>query len=220
MPTVPEELFLDCVHMAVARNAEYIPPAEFAGSLYIRPVQFGSGCQIGLEPPDEFVFAVFVQPHIAFHGHGSLRALVAEDFDRAATRGTGSVKLGGNYAPVIRWSREAKKEENGGYGVLLHVDSKTQTYIDEFSTSGFIGVDNAGRVPKVAIADSPAVIDSITSSSIAELAKSFGWQVEKRQVSGLYHRVAYSAFSSYHLTVMSFNRSASMSSQTSRKCLQ
>ncbi|KAI8628157.1 putative branched-chain amino acid aminotransferase [Xylariaceae sp. FL1651] len=190
MPPVSEQLFLDCIHMAVARNAEYVPPADFSGSLYIRPVQFGSGCQIGLEPPDEFIFAVFVQPHIAFHGHGALRALVAEDFDRAATRGTGNVKVGGNYAPVIRWSREAKKDANGGWGVLLHVDSKTQTYIDEFSTSGFIGIqgprqgttEESSGCPTIVIADSPAAIKSITSSSVAELARSFGWTVEKRQV--------------------------------------
>lgn len=186
MPPVPEQLFLDSVHMAVALNAKYIPPAEFSGSLYIRPVQFGSGCQIGLEPPDEFVFSVFVQPHIAFHGHGALRALVAEDFDRAATRGMGSYKVGGNYAPVMRWSREAKA---AGFGVLLHVDSATQSYIDEFSTSGFIGIQpppedaaKEGTGPKIVIADSPAAIGSVTSNSVAELAKSFGWEVEKRQV--------------------------------------
>lgn len=191
MPPVPESLFLRSVHMAVALNAEYIPPHDFAGCLYIRPFQFGSGCQIGLEPPDEFTFAVFVQPHIAFHGRGTLlKALVAEDFDRAATRGTGNVKVGGNYSPVIKWSREAKKPENGGWNVLLHVDSKTQTCIDEFSTSGFVGITNPGHkdaeglnTPTVVVADSPAAIESITSDSVVQLAASFGWKVEKRVVS-------------------------------------
>lgn len=196
MPAVPEPLFLACVHMAIARNAKYVPPADFHGSLYVRPFQFGSSCQIGLKPPDEFLFVVFVQPHIAFHGSGALRALVAETFDRAATRGTGNVKVGGNYAPVARWAREAEKD---GWGVLLHVDSKTQTYIDEFSTSGFVGIQhassasaiggasigNAGGRTRVVIADSPAAIESITSDSVAELARSFGWDVDKRRVSAI-----------------------------------
>lgn len=199
MPPVPESLFLQAVHMAVAKNAKFIPPHDFHGSLYIRPLQFGSSCQIGLEPPDEYIFCVFVQPHIAFHGHGvALKALVAEDFDRAATRGTGHVKVGGNYAPVIKWSREAKREENGGWNVLLHVDSKTQTYVDEFSTSGFIGIvgtlapqeanDDPGLAeeetvaPKVVLADSPACIKSITSDCVEALAISLGWSVERRQV--------------------------------------
>ncbi|KAK7423087.1 hypothetical protein QQZ08_009254 [Neonectria magnoliae] len=186
MPPVPEPVFLKAVHMAVALNAEYVPPHDFPGSLYIRPFQFGSGCQIGLEPPDEFTFCVFVQPHIAFHGHGTLRALIAEDFDRAATRGTGNVKVGGNYAPVIRWSREAKKVENGGWDVLLHVDSQSQTCVDEFSTSGFIGImcpaegAEQERIPTVVRADGAAAIESITSDSVAWLARSFGWEVTKR----------------------------------------
>lgn len=185
MPPVPHDLFLDCVHMAVALNAEFIPPADFPGSCYIRPFQFGSSCQIGLEPPDEFVFCVYVQPHIAFHGHGALKALVAEDFDRAATRGMGRFKVGGNYAPVIRWSSEAKEQ---GAGVLLHVDSETQTYIDEFSTSGFIGIQTSHSAsendsqPKLVIADSAAAIKSITSETVRELAQSLGWEITKRPV--------------------------------------
>lgn len=190
MPIVPEALFLQAVHMAVALNAEFVPPYELPGSMYIRPLQFGSGCQIALDLPDEFTFCVYVQPFISYYERGaSLRALVAERFDRAATRGTGNVKVGGNYAPVIRWSREAKKEENGGFNVLLHVDSETQTYVDEFSTSGFIAIINpghdnyAGLIPKVVLADSPAAIESITSDSVAKLAESFGWKVERRKVS-------------------------------------
>lgn len=198
IPAVPEPLFLTCMHMAIARNPKYVPPADFYGSLYVRPFQFGSSCQIGLKPPDEFLFVVFVQPHIAFHGTGALRALVAESFDRAATRGTGNVKVGGNYATVARWAREAEKD---GWGVLLHVDSKTQTYIDAFSTSGFVGIQHGsssasaiggasagnagGGRTRVVIADSPAAIESITSNSVAELARSFGWEVDKRRVSAI-----------------------------------
>ncbi|CAI6312094.1 unnamed protein product [Periconia digitata] len=190
MPAVPEELFLKAVHLAVARNAEFVPPADYTGSLYIRPLEFGSGCQIGLDQPDEYMFCVFVHPQgIDLYGNGTLRALVCEDFDRAATRGTGSFKVGGNYAPVMKWSREAKKPENGGWGVLLHVDSKTQTYIDEFSSSGFIALstaldpDTQCERTTVVLATSPAALESITAVTVSELASSFGWEVVKRQVS-------------------------------------
>ncbi|KAK1590717.1 branched-chain-amino-acid aminotransferase [Colletotrichum navitas] len=179
MPEVPEEIFLESVHLAVRRNAEYVCPHEVEGSLYIRPFQFGSSAQIGLEPPDEFLFCVFVQPHIGFHGRGSIKALVLDDFDRAATRGSGAVKVGGNYAPVIRWTAEARKK---GYNVLLHVDSQTQTEIDEFSTSGFIGIQEGDRETVVVIANSKAAIESITADSAAKIAVELGWRVEKRTV--------------------------------------
>ncbi|KAG8664408.1 Aminotransferase fpaps4 [Fusarium poae] len=184
MPPVPENLFLDCVHMAVAKNAEFVPPHDFAGNMYIRPLQFGSSAQIGLDLPDEFTFCVFVQPHPPLHGHAPLTALVAEDFDRAATRGTGNSKVGGNYGPVLKWLREAKKSENGGWGVLLHLDSKTQSYVDEFSTAALIGIVDTknDEAPTLVVAHSDAVINSITADSVAKIAQSFVWKVKKRLV--------------------------------------
>ncbi|KAH7173138.1 aminotransferase [Fusarium flagelliforme] len=184
MPPVPENLFLDCVHMVVAKNAEFVPPHGFAGNMYIRPLQFGSSAQIGLDLPDEFTFCVYVQPHPPLHGHAPLTALVAEDFDRAATRGTGNSKVGGNYGPVLKWSREAKKLENGGWGVLLHLDSKTQSYVDEFSTAALIGIVESknDEAPTLVVAHSDAVINSITADSVAKIGQSFGWKVEKRMV--------------------------------------
>ncbi|KAF6832076.1 branched-chain-amino-acid aminotransferase [Colletotrichum musicola] len=179
MPEVPKDLFLKSVHLAIRRNAEYVCPHDVKGSLYIRPFQFGSSAQIGLDPPDEFLFCVFVQPHIAFHGHGAIKALVLDDFDRAATRGSGAVKVGGNYAPVMRWTSEAKRD---GYNVLLHLDSQTQTEIDEFSTSSFLGIREAEGQTTLVVAESAASLDSITADSAAKLAVSLGWVVERRRV--------------------------------------
>jgi branched-chain amino acid aminotransferase len=183
MPEIPEELFMRCVQKAVNLNAEYCCPHDVSGSLYIRPALFGSSCQIGLDPPDEFTFVVYVQPLIAYHGRKAISAMLAEDFDRAATRGTGSAKVGGNYSPVTRWTQMAQKE---GYNVLLHVDSKTQTEIEEFSTSGFIGIRNDEGKATIVLSDSKAIIDSITVDCATKLAESFGWQVEKRPVRKFY----------------------------------
>lgn len=179
MPEIPEQLFMQCVETAVFMNSQYSCPHDVDGSLYIRPALFGSSCQIGLDPPDEFTFVVYVQHHIAFHGRGALKATIAEDFDRAATRGTGSAKVGGNYAPVIKWTRAAQKE---GFHLLLHVDSKTQTEIEEFSTSGFIGIRSDGHATTMVLSSSNVIINSITVDSASKVADSLGWIVEKRAV--------------------------------------
>ena len=183
IPEVPTELFKQCVHLAVSLNAEYVPPHRTGAAMYIRPLLFGSSAQLGLSPPEEYTFLVFVLPTGVYHGTHPVAALILEDFDRAAPEGTGSAKVGGNYAPVLRWSDKAREE---GYGITLHLDSKTRTEIDEFSTSGFIGVlgDAAGD-PKdvtVVVPDSKNVIKSVTSDSVCEISKSFGWKVEKRSV--------------------------------------
>ncbi|KAJ4504491.1 hypothetical protein HRR83_008428 [Exophiala dermatitidis] len=180
IPPVPEDLFIECVNLAVAMNAEFVPPHETGAAMYIRPLLFGSSAQLGLNPTDEYTFVVFVMPTGVYHGVHAVDALILEDFDRSAPEGTGSVKLGGNYAPVLRHSEKARQ---AGYGITLHLDSKTRTEIDEFSTSGFIGVRKDGDKTTVAVPDSKNVIESVTSESACQIARDvFGYTVEKRPI--------------------------------------
>ena len=58
MPRVPEKLFTECVHLAVAKNAEFVPPSASGASMYIRPLLLGSSAQLGLNPPEEYTFLV------------------------------------------------------------------------------------------------------------------------------------------------------------------
>jgi len=180
IPAPPSSHFLHCVQSAVALNAEFVPPHHIDACLYIRPVLFGSSAHLGLTPPNEYMFCVYVQPIAAYHGSDPLDCLIMEEFDRAAPKGTGIAKVGGNYAPVIRWSMKAREE---GFGITLHLDSKTETEIEEFSTSGFIGVKSNGNSISLVVPDSKNVVQSITSDSCLRLAESFGWGVEVRKVS-------------------------------------
>ncbi|EAS27308.3 branched-chain amino acid aminotransferase [Coccidioides immitis RS] len=181
IPPVPESHFLECVKLAVSANAGFVPPHSTGAAMYIRPLIFGSSAQLGLSPPDEYTFVVFVMPTGVYHGVHAVNALILEDFDRSAPDGTGSAKVGGNYAPVLRHSEKARAD---GYGITLHLDSKTRSEIDEFSTSAFIGVlkDASGHVTLV-IPDSKNAIDSVTASSIMAIGSNmFGYKVEKRRV--------------------------------------
>lgn len=180
VPPVPVDLFIDAVKAAVALNAEYVPPHETGAAMYVRPQIYGSSAQLGLTPPDEYTFCVFVVPTGVYHGTHPVKALILDDFDRAAPNGTGSAKVGGNYAPVLRWSERARNE---GYGITLHLDSRRHEEVDEFSTSGFIGALVEGEQVTLVVPDSVAVIDSVTSDSVQQIGKSFGWKVEKRSVS-------------------------------------
>jgi branched-chain amino acid aminotransferase len=180
MPRVPVDMFLRACRAAVAVNAEFVPPHETGAAMYIRPQIYGSSAQLGLSPPDEYTFCVFVIPTGVYHGTHPVRALILDEFDRAAPHGTGNAKVGGNYAPVLRWSDAAR---NDGFGITLHLDSARHEEVDEFSTSGFIGaiVDGEDDVTLV-VPDSQCIIDSVTSDSILQIARSFGWKVEKRPI--------------------------------------
>ncbi len=185
VPPVPEQHFVDCVNLAVSLNAEFVPPHSTGAAMYIRPLLFGSSAQLGLNPPDEYTFTVFVMPTGVYHGVHAVKALILEDFDRAAPHGTGSAKIGGNYAPVLRHSQKAIQE---GFGITLHLDSATRSEIDEFSTSGFLGVkytngENADDGCTVVVPDSENVIKSVTSESACQIARDmFQWTFERRPI--------------------------------------
>ncbi|KYK56083.1 branched-chain-amino-acid aminotransferase [Drechmeria coniospora] len=182
MPRVPAEMFLEACRAAVALNAGFVPPHETGAAMYVRPQLYGSSAQLGLTAPDEYTFCVFVIPTGVYHGTHPVKALILDEFDRAAPNGTGSAKVGGNYAPVLRWSDKARRD---GYGITLHLDSAKHEEVDEFSTSGFIGIvaDNGldGEVTLV-VPDSSCVIDSVTSDSVQQMARSYGWKTEKRSI--------------------------------------
>ncbi|KAF9897268.1 hypothetical protein BX616_005898, partial [Lobosporangium transversale] len=100
-----------------------------------------------------------------------------------APLGTGAAKLGGNYAPVLKHSSAAKEK---GYAITLHLDSKTHTNIDEFSTSNFVALTYAspehGNQPVFCAPESPSILNSVTKQSLVQLAKSFGWAVDNSVV--------------------------------------
>ncbi|KAL3485304.1 aminotransferase [Aspergillus germanicus] len=193
IPPIPESLFLDAVHLAVGTNTEFVPPAGIPGAaLYIRPLAFATSATVGLKLASEFLFCVYVLPVAPLHGnnqgsgiHG-VRALVVEDFDRAAPRGTGDVKVGGNYGPVLGRIDHARGE---GYGLTLHLDSASRRFVDEFSTSGFVGVHwgNSGggqgtAMPTLVVSDSKTIVPSVTIASICAVARSLGWAVQRRPI--------------------------------------
>lgn len=180
MPPVPEDMFVAACRAAVALNAEFVPPHETGAAMYVRPQIYGSSAQLGLNPPEEYTFCVFVVPTGVYHGVHPVRCLILDDFDRAAPKGTGHAKVGGNYAPVLRWTDSARDR---GYNITLHLDSVSHDEVDEFSTSGFVGAKVEGEEVTIVVPDSKAVIDSVTSDSVQNIARSFGWKVEKRAVS-------------------------------------
>ncbi|KAK4153965.1 aminotransferase [Chaetomidium leptoderma] len=179
LPPPPEDLFLECIRRAIAANAEFVPPAEAEAYLYIRPVLFGASAKLALGPPEEVILAVYVQPARPYHGSAAIDGLVLEDFDRAAPRGMGGYKVGGNYAPV--W-RHAARAQQLGYGITLHLDSATRSLVEEFSTSGFLGHKMVDGKHVLVVPKAEGAIASATSDSMVRLAEREGWVLETGEV--------------------------------------
>ncbi|MBR5457469.1 MAG: branched-chain amino acid aminotransferase [Kiritimatiellae bacterium] len=178
MPAVPVDMFVEAVDKVVRANEEYVPPYGTGGSLYIRPLLIGTGPQIGVAPAKEFTFMVIVMPVGAYYKGGlkPVRAVILDDWDRAAPLGMGDVKVGGNYAASLYAHEKAKRE---GWPVELYLDAKTHQYVEEFSTSNFLGITKDGTY---VTPDSRSVLPSITNLSLMQCAEDLGWKVERRPI--------------------------------------
>jgi len=177
MKRVPEDLFYNAIITAIKKNAKYIPPYGSAASLYIRPILFGSGPKVGVSPSDEYTFIVFVTPVGPYfkNGFNPVNMLISREFDRVAPKGTGSLKVGGNYASGLR---AMEKAHSGNFASVLFLDSKEKKYIDECGPANFFAIKNNTYItPK-----SDSILPSITNKSLCELAISEGMKVERRQV--------------------------------------
>lgn len=177
IPEVPVDMFIKAVDTVVAANAKFVPPFGTGASLYVRPVIYGAGARVGLGPADEYVFIVFVTPVGPYYkgGFKPVKALVVEQYDRAAPNGVGDCKVGGNYAAGLRGGEYAKKK---GFPIPLYLDPKEKKYVDEFGTSNFIAIKgNTYLTP-----ESNSILPSITNKSLMDIAELLGMNVEKRPI--------------------------------------
>ncbi|MBQ7207957.1 MAG: branched-chain amino acid aminotransferase [Lentisphaeria bacterium] len=178
MPEFPVERFVEAVKTVVRDNIEYVPPYGSGGSLYLRPVLFGTTPQIGVSPSREYELVIMTVPVGAYYKNGikPVESMIARDFDRAAPHGTGHIKAAGNYAASLISSKKAKEQ---GCPVALFLDPASHTYIDEFGTSNFLAITKDGRY---VTSQSDSILPSITNKSLMEIASDFGIPVERRKV--------------------------------------
>jgi branched-chain amino acid aminotransferase len=177
MQPVPAELFKKAMITVIKKNEKYIPPYGTGASLYIRPLLFGSGAEVGVKPAKEYTFLIFVGPVGPYfkEGFNPIDIQIVRDFDRAAPLGTGTIKVGGNYAASLRASERAHKE---GFGSVLFLDAREKLYIDECGPANFFAI----KGNKYITPESKSILPSITNKSLIEIAKSIGMTVERRKI--------------------------------------
>lgn len=177
MAEVPTNIFKDAVIKAVKLNEKYVPPYGTGAALYIRPLLFGSGAQVGVKPAEEYLFMVFVTPVGPYFKEGfkPVDMLLTREFDRTAPQGTGVYKVGGNYAASLQAMRKAHQM---GYANVVFLDSKEKKYIDECGPANFFGIKNNTYItPK-----SETILPSITNKSLLALAENMGMKTERRPI--------------------------------------
>jgi len=168
MPEMPETQFIAACIEVVRANASWVPPYGSGASLYLRPYMIGVGDNIGVRPAQEYLFGVFCIPVGPYFKNGfrPVQFMVSE-FDRAAPRGTGAAKVGGNYGASLLSHHIAVAAD---FADCIYLDPLTHTKIEEAGSSNFFGIteDRTFITPK-----SDSLLPSITKYSLIHIAKNY-----------------------------------------------
>ena len=166
MEPMPEELFCEMVRKVVRLNERFIPPYGTGASLYIRPFQIGMSARVGVKPADEYMVAMLVTPVGPYFktGFKPCKVCLSREYDRVAPKGTGSIKIGGNYAASLV---AGEKAHDLGYAVMLYLDPKEKKYLDECGAANFFGIRGNSYITP----DSESILPSITNKSIRQIAE-------------------------------------------------
>ena len=178
LPVPPLEMFVEACYEVVKRNIDYVPPYESGAALYLRPTLIGTKVGLGVKASPEAMLVVFCSPVGPYFKGGmkTIKVVIDRDQDRAAPRGTGDVKVGGNYAASIK---SGQKAHDMGYANVLYVDAAEHKYIEECGAANFFGIKNGTYVTPT----SPSILPSITNKSLRVLAEDMGLKVEERPIS-------------------------------------
>ncbi len=177
LPTPTAEMIIKACEEVVRLNKDYVPPYGTGASLYLRPLMFGTTAGLGVKPAKDAMIIVYSSPVGAYFKGGikPIAVCIDRDQDRAAPRGTGDVKVGGNYASSIYSMDRAHK---AGYSNTLYLDSAEHKNIEEFGAANFFGIKDG----KYITPESSSILPSITNKSLQQLAKDMGFEVERRTV--------------------------------------
>lgn len=177
MAPMPVELFCEMCRKVVKLNERFIPPYGTGASLYIRPLEIGISARVGVKPADEYMVIMLVSPVGPYFKDGfkPTKVCMSRNYDRVAPKGTGSIKVGGNYAASLQAGEIAHKK---GYSVMLYVDPKEKKYLDECGAANFFGIRGNSYITP----DSESILPSITNMSLRDLAEDLGMTVERRRI--------------------------------------
>ena len=166
IPEMNKEFFLQAVEETLIDNIDYVPPYG-KGSLYIRPIVWGTSPALGVKPVEEYTFMVFVSPVGPYFKDGvkPLRLTVSNDYHRAAPKGIGNAKAIGNYSASLYPLTEAK---NRDFDEVIYLNAKDEKFVDEVGSANlFVLTENTIKTPKL----DGSILPGITRDSVITLAK-------------------------------------------------
>lgn len=178
LPVLPEADFLGAITALVATDRGWVPTGE-ESSLYLRPFMYASEAFLGVRPSLEAEFLVIASPVGPYFAGGvqPVSIWVDETYHRAGPGGTGDAKCGGNYAASLLPQRLAAAN---GYDQVCFLDAATNSLLEELGGMNVFVVGADGRVSTPELTGS--ILEGVTRSSILQLARDAGHDVDERRI--------------------------------------
>ena len=178
MPEMDPDFFVKAVIKTVKDNIDFIPPYG-RGSLYVRPIVWGTSAILGVSPTPEYTFMVIVSP-VGPYFKGGIKPLnlkVNTNYHRAAPKGIGNAKAIGNYSASLFPLMEAKAE---GFDENIYLDAKEEKFVEELGSANlFLYKDGLLKTPAL----NGSILGGITRQSVCQVASDLlGITVEDTEI--------------------------------------
>jgi len=171
LPDFDQNELLECIRRYVYTERDWVPnKAGF--SLYVRPTMIGTHEKLGVVKPGKaklFVVSTTVGPYFP-EGFKPVSLYADDTKVRAWPGGSGNIKIGGNYAPGIKYTAEINEK---GYQQLLWL---TNDYVTEVGTMNFFvfWTNKQGETELITPPLDSTILEGVTRDSILQLAKQWG----------------------------------------------
>jgi branched-chain amino acid aminotransferase len=162
--------------MTLLRTDREWTPHREGGSLYIRPVYFGTDDSLMVRPASRYRFTIFTSPGGPYFAQ-PIRLLAEETYVRAFVGGTGDAKTAGNYGGGLL---AAKLAQAKGYHNVMWLDGKDREFIEESGVMNIMFViDGVAITPAL----SGTILPGVTRDSVLTLLREWKQPVEERPIS-------------------------------------
>lgn len=183
MPQLPEDLFIESLRQIVKADERWVPAAGGEEALYLRPFMISRERSLGVKPSDSYSYAVIASPAGAYFSGGikPVTVWLSTEYVRAAPGGTGAAKFAGNYAASLVAQAQA---ETQGCDQVVWLDAHEHKWVEEMGGMNLAFVYGEGDNAQIVTPElSGSLLPGVTRSSLLDVARDLGYDVEERRIS-------------------------------------
>jgi len=183
LPTFDGPELVECIRRLVILDREWVPH-DTSSSLYIRPTMIGTEATLGVAPSSEAKLFVLLSPVGPYYSTGfkPVNLLADPKYVRAWPGGSGSTKMGSNYAPTL-WIQKIAEQHGCHQCLWLFGPDHEITEVGAMNLFILMSTTDGTLELVTPTLDSGVILPGVTRKSIIELVGKWdGIKVTERKI--------------------------------------